>query len=178
MKKVFVGKRLWVLLFLFVPFMAFKSFDWITTSIDERVTVDFPTLPEKQDADGNPVFSAGDDSTKYIVVAFDFGKYGADSTMMAAELDKPEMMEQVKTGIMGELKGATLVSEKDTLTHGHRTFEFVFDIKSPDNPLESGRMHSKTIFVAAKMYSLSFVEKKGASLEAERKRFFNSVKIK
>lgn len=177
MKKVFVGKRLWILLFVFVPFMAFKSFDWITASIDDRVSVDFPATPEKQDMDGNAVLTANGDKSKYVAVLFDFSKFGADSAMMAAELDKPGMMEQVKTGIMGELKGSTLVSEKDTVTNGYRTFEFIFDMPESDS-LGLNRMHSKTVFVAAKMYSLSFVESKETPNEADRKRFFNSLKIK
>ncbi|HEX2630224.1 MAG TPA: hypothetical protein VHM26_14455 [Chitinophagaceae bacterium] len=177
MKKVFVGKRLWIVLFVFLPFMAFISFDWVTTSIDERASVDFPAAPDKQDVQGNAVLTANGDKSKYVAVAFDFGKFGADSAMMAAELDKPEMMDQVKNGIMGELKGSTLVSEKDTLTNGYRTFEFIFDIPESDS-VGLNRMHSKTVFVAAKMYSLSFIEDKDAPKEADRRKFFNSLKIK
>jgi hypothetical protein len=168
-------KILW--LGLILPFLAFVSFDWITTQLDDRVSVDFPATPTKQDAAGNAVYTATDGKSKYVAVEFDFSKFGADSAMMAAELDKPEMIGQVKSGIMSELKGSTLVSEKDTLTSGYRTFDLVLDL-APDSAGVVQRMYSKTVFVAAKMYSLSFVEKKDAPMEGDKVKFFNSLKIK
>lgn len=177
MKKVLVSKRLWIVLLVSLPFLAFVNFDWVTTSIDERTSVDFPSAPQKEEVQGNVVLTADGDKSKYIAVLFDFGALGADSAMVAAELEKPAMMEEVKSGMMGQLKGATAVSEKDTFTNGYRTFEFIFDMPVSDS-LGLNRMHAKTIFVAAKMYSLSFIESKDAPKEADRKRFFNSIKIK
>ena len=44
------------LFWLILPLMAFTGFDWVTVSIDERVSMDFPFKPEQTEMSGNAVW--------------------------------------------------------------------------------------------------------------------------
>jgi hypothetical protein len=46
------------LFWLILPLMAFTGIEWVTFSIDERVSIDFPMKPKQSESSGNPVWIA------------------------------------------------------------------------------------------------------------------------
>jgi hypothetical protein len=176
MKKTIWGKGL--LIALFLPFVAFTTFDWLTVSLDEKVSVDFPSEPEKNEMSGNPVWVANPNAdSRCMTMVLDFEKFGMDAEMVKAEMGKPESFEGFKTGILSQMKGATIVEEKSTTIQGYTAFEFIVDMPAKDTA-GLGTMYNKNIFVGSKMYNLSFFEKKDKPQEENRNKFFNSLKIK
>jgi hypothetical protein len=158
--------------------MAFTSFEWVTVSIDERVSVDFPVQPEQSEMSGNPVWTAdANNNARCMTMTVDFKNYGMDSVQLAAEMAKPEAYGDFKGGVLGQIEGSSIITEKNTSTLGYKTFEFVIDMGKKDTS-SLNIMHNKNIFVGAKMYTLTFLEKNGKPQDKERNQFFNSLKIK
>ncbi|HEU0109228.1 MAG TPA: hypothetical protein VFQ73_00065 [Flavisolibacter sp.] len=164
-----------VFAFLLIPFLSFVTADWITTKIDERTSIEFPTETESKDLNGNTMWlNQISEDARCMVMVMDFAKMGADSATLAEEMNRPESYEQFKQGVVGEIEGASLISEKNTHWKGYKTFEFLIDMGKTETGLN--RMYSKSIFIGTKMYSLSFFEKNTKPQPALRNKFFNSFK--
>jgi len=170
-------RKLWLSLLL-VPMFAFVTTDWVSVQLNNRVSVSFPTQPDEKEMSGNQVWvqDAGSDA-RCMVMMMDFNKFGMDSTMLSAEMQKEESFEQFQEGIIGQIEGAKLISRKKTTTNGYLTFEYVIDMgKTDEGALNI--MYNKNVFVGAMMYSLSFYEKNKKPQAEVRNKFFNSLKIK
>jgi len=167
-----------LLFWLILPLMAFASIDWVTVSIDKKVSIDFPVKPEQSEMSGNPVWTADVNSdSRCMAMIIDFKNFGMDSAQVAAEMGKPEAYEDFKNGVLGQMQGSSLISEKTTTTLGYKTFEFVINMGKKDTS-SLNIMHNKNIFVGAKLYAMNFFEKNGKPQDQMRNQYFRSVKIK
>jgi hypothetical protein len=156
--------------------MAFSVADWFSVKLDERVSVSFPGEPMMKDSGGNPMWvHEGDSISRYMALVIDFEKLGMDSAMLASEMGKPETFEQFKNGVLSQMSGASLISEKQSVTEGRHMYEYVFDMGKKDSN-EFNIMHNRNIFIGSKMYSLSFFEKTNKPQEDLRNKFFTSLK--
>lgn len=169
-------RKSWIALFL-LPLLAFSIADWVSLKLDNRVSVSFPSNPEERDSGGNPIWiaDAGGDA-RCMALLVDYKKYGLDSAALTAEMEKESALEEFKVSMMREIEGGKLISEKSTTTKGKLTFEFVVDMGKEDSNAYN-IMYSKTIFIGAKMYSLSFYEKSNKPQVELRKKFFSSFAI-
>jgi hypothetical protein len=176
MKKLFMRKQL--LAFLLVPIFAFATAEWITVKLDDRASISFPSQPETKDAGGNTIWSQDIDTTaRCMALTLDFVKFGLDSAMLAGQLQTDGFSEQFKGGILGQIPGASLVSEKSTTWNGRPVIEYVISKDSTgNNPYDM--MYNRNIFAGTKMYSLSFFEKKSKPQEALRNKFLSSFSLK
>lgn len=162
---------------LLLPFFAFIASDWITVRLDERVTVSFPAKPEEKDMQGNAVWVQDvDQGARCMAMIVDFSKFGMDSAGLAAEMDKPESFDNFRQGVLGQIAGSTLISEKKGTVNGKIYFEYVIDMGKRDQPDALNIMYSRNIFAGSKMYTLSFFEKTNLPREQERKQFLTSFK--
>ena len=100
-----------------------------------------------------------------------------DSAQLAAEMGKPAFYEDFKNGVLGQIAGATIVSEKRTTTLGYKTFEYVIDGGKKDTS-SLNIMHNRNIFVGAKLYTMNFFEKNSKPQDKTRNQFFGSFKVK
>lgn len=166
------------LAFLLLPLFAFVTADWVKVDLDNRVSINFPSAPKQMDSGGNPMWVQDvDKNSRCMAVIIDFNNYGLDSISLAAEMEKEEALEQFKTGMLGQIPGATIISENITTTQGKKTFELLIDMGAKDTS-QLNRMYSKSIIAGTKMYSLSFFEKENAPQKEMREKYFNSIKIK
>lgn len=162
---------------LFLPMLAFVSADWVTTKLDDRASIDFPAQIESQDLGGNPMWLHQiNNEARCMVMIMDFSKMGMDSATLADEMAKPESFAQFREGVVGEIAGSSVLSEKNTSFNGHKAFEFLIDMGKDSSKLN--RMYNKNIFIGTKMYSISFFEKEGKPQAELRNKFFNSFKAK
>jgi hypothetical protein len=165
------------LLLLFVPLLAFATIDWVIVKLDSRVSVSFPIKPEEKDMSGNPVWVAdANKDSRCMVMVIDFQKFGMDSVALAAEMEKEEAFDQFKDGILGQIEGSSLISEKKTTVAGKTSFEYIIDMGKKDTAALN-KMYNKNVFIGNKMYSLSFYEKEGKPQDALRDKFFASFKL-
>lgn len=166
------------LFFLFLlPLAAFSVLDWSTVKLDGRVSIDFPEAPEQKEMSGNPVWVCdAEGGTRCMAMIVDFTKFGMDSAMVAQEMGKPESFSDFKNGVLGQIEGSSLISEKNTTVKGYRCFDYVIDMGKKDTAALN-IMHNKNIFVGAKMYSFSYYEKNGKPVDAVKNKFFNSFKV-
>ena len=166
------------LFWLILPLMAFTSFEWVTVSIDNRVSIDFPVKPEQKEMSGNPVWTSDANSnSRCMAMIIDFKNFGMDSAQVAAEMSKPEAYEDFKNGVLGQIEGSSIISEKITTTSGYKTFEYIINMGKKDTS-SLNIMHNKNIFVGAKLYTMNFLEKNGKPQEQMRNQYFRSIKIK
>jgi hypothetical protein len=126
---------------------------------------------------GNPVWVADvNDDSRCMVMTFDFGKQGLDSAAVANEMEREGAFEEFREGVLGQIEGAYIVSERKTKFNGYTTFEYVINMgKSDEGALNI--MYNKNIFVNSVMYSLSFYEKNNKPQEEARRSFFSSVTV-
>ena len=126
---------------------------------------------------GNLVWVAEANSdARCMAMVVDFAKFGMDSAMLAKEMLSPEAFGNFREGILGEIPGARLISEKNTKLQGKTSFEYVIDMGRKDTSALN-IMYSKSVFIGAKMYSISFYEKAAKPQKALRNKFFQSVRI-
>lgn len=165
---------LWVLL----PLMAFTSIEWITVSLDQRASIDFPIAPTEKEMSGNPTWIADvSNDARCMAMTLDFKNFGLDSAQLAAEMASPKFYDDFKGGVLGQMPGSTLISEKKGTIQGYKTAEYVINMgKTDTNSLNV--MHNKNIFVGSRMYTLNFFEKNGKPQDKARNQFFNSFKVK
>lgn len=161
-----------------LPFLAFVAADWITVKIDNRVTVSFPATPEEKEMSGNQVWVQDvDKDGRCMAMLLDFSKFGMDSATLASEMSKDASFDDFRQGILGQIEGSTLISEKKTKVQGKLCFEYVINMGKDGQADALNIMYSKNIFVGNKMYTLSFYEKNNKPREADRTRFFNSFRL-
>jgi hypothetical protein len=166
----------WIVLLL-LPVLAFTVSDWKTVKVDDRVSVDFPTEPEQKEMSGNAVWVADvETGSRCMVMVLDFEKFGLDSAKLSEEMQKPEALEDFRNGVLGQIQGATLISEKASTVLGHKAFDFVIDMGKEDTAVLN-KMYNKNIFIGSKMYSMSFYEKDSHPEDALRAKFFGSFKL-
>lgn len=171
MKKQFF---VWLLL----PLMAFTSIEWVTVSIDKKVSLDFPMKPVQSESGGNPMWTADVNSdSRCMALIIDFKNFGMDSAQVAAEMIKPEFYTDFKGGVLGQIEGASMISEKITTFLGYKTFDYVINMNKKDEGALN-IMYNKNIFVGDKLYSINFFEKNGKPQDQLREQFYSSVKIK
>ena len=170
-------RKLWSVLLL-LPLLAFVTADWVNVQLNSRVSVSFPVKPDEKEMSGNAVWVADANAdSRCMAMVLDFEKFGMDSAALAAEMGKETSFEQFKEGILGQIVGASLISEKKTTTNGYMTFEYVIDMGKTDTSALN-LMYNKNIFIGSKMYSLSFYEKTLKRQPEARTKFFNSFKVK
>ena len=164
--------------FLFLPLFSFITADWITIKLDDRASIDFPSATEAKDMNGNPIWVQEiSKDARCMAMVLDFGQMGLDSAALADEMEKPEAFEQFKGGVVGQLAGASVISEKNTTINGRKVFEYLIDMGKKDSSALN-RMYNRNIFIGAKMYTLSFFEKNEKPQAELRNKFFNSFKVK
>jgi hypothetical protein len=170
-------KKLLIVL-LVLPFFAFVAADWVAVKLDERVTVSFAAMPEIKDVAGNSVWVQDiDKGARCMVMVVDFEKFGSDSAGIAAEMAKEEAFVEFRKAVLGQIEGGTLIAETKSAISGKTYFEYVIDLGKGGQPDVLNVLHSRNIFVGAKMYTLSFYEKNGLPREVERDKFFSSFKL-
>jgi hypothetical protein len=126
---------------------------------------------------GNKVWvaNAGPDA-RCMVMLLDFTKLGMDSAMVAQEMARPQSLKDFGQGILGQIEGSSIVTEKTGKIAGKLTYEYVIDMGKIDTAAFNV-MHNKNVFVGHNMYSLSFYEKNGKPQVALRNKFFNSFRL-
>jgi hypothetical protein len=162
---------------LVLPFFAFMAADWISVALDERVAVDFPAQPELKDMSGNKVWVQDvDKDSRCMAMIVDFKSYGMDSAKLAEEMSKEQSFADFRQGVLGQIAGATLISEKKSTINGKIYFEYVINMNKEGDAFNI--MYSRNIFAGTKMYTLSFYEKNNLPREQERNKFFTSFKMR
>lgn len=166
------------LVFLLLPLFAFVTIDWVTIDLDNRFSINFPSKPDQKDLGGNPMWVQEiGTNARCMAIVIDFSNYGLDSAGLAAEMGRDEAMDQFKTGILGQIPGATVTAERITTTQGKKTFELEIDMGNKDTT-QLNKMHSKSIIAGTKMYTVSFYEKKNLPQTEMKEKFFNSIKVR
>ncbi|TMI95580.1 MAG: hypothetical protein E6H08_06465 [Bacteroidetes bacterium] len=166
------------LFLLILPLMAFASIDWVRVSIDKGVSIDFPVKPKESEMSGNPVWTADANSdSRCMAMMIDFKNLGLDSAQLATEMQEPGFYDDFKKGVLGQIEGSSIISEKITATSGYRTFEYVIDGGKKDTS-SWNIMYNKNIFVGAKLYTMNFFEKNGKPQDKVRDQYFRSIRIK
>jgi hypothetical protein len=167
-----------LLILAFLPLVAFVTADWIAVKLDDRVSVNFPSVPQQNEKSGNTIWMAdGNDASRCMAMVMDFSQYGLDSAGLASEMGKPESFEQFRDGVVGQIEGSSVISEKNTFINGRKVFEFLIDMGKADSSAFN-KMYNRNYFIGTKMYSLSFFEKNDKPQPELRNKFFNSFKAK
>lgn len=169
-------KRGWLVLLL--PVMGFVLHDWVRVKIDEHVSVEFPSQPEKKNMLGNIIWSQNVDSnSRCMAASADFADYGMDSTVLAMQYTRDSFMILIRDHVMSQVKGCKIISQYRIQVDDHLAYEFAFEKLHPDSSFTFKKFYNRDILVGTKMYTLSFYEKPNTEDKASRERFFHSFKV-
>lgn len=169
-------KKSWLLLLF--PIMAFALPDWIRVKIDEHVSIEFPSQPQKQNVLGNIIWLQNVDSnSRCMAASADFADYGMDSTVLAMQYAKDSFMMMIRDHVMSQVKGCRVISQYRIQVDDHLAYEFAFEKPQPDSSFIFKKFYTRDILAGTKMYTLSFYEKPNTDDKASRERFFHSFRI-
>lgn len=163
-----------------IPILLFLSiflgiFAWETVKIDEQVSIAFPEKPQKTLIEGRQAWIANVDSAARVMIMItDFGKMGIDAKSLAELLKKKKTYEDFKNGVLLS-SGGTALKDSIATFKAKPAYFLKVDMKSGKENLNLS--HTLNVFVGTKMYSLMFLEKYETKHDAERLKFWNSLKI-
>jgi len=166
-----------LLLLVFLPLVAFTTFEWVTVKLDDHVSVVFPAQPVQQESAGNPLWMAVPDTNAlFMSMVVDMEKLGVDSATLAPLLDQLEFYEQYREGAAGKFGETKLVYDTMYKKNGYHVNEFKLRKESTDLSFPYWNITIRSIFIGAKVYAFSYLEKNDR--QEGMQRFFNSVQVK
>lgn len=114
-------------------------------------------------------------AAKVMVTVTDFAKMGVDAKALAELLKKKKTYSDLKNGFLLGVDGAVAVKDSIATFKGKPAYYLNMDMKGGKEDLNQTQIVN--VFVGSRMYSLMFMEKYGTRHEAERLKFWNSLKI-
>jgi hypothetical protein len=166
-----------LLLILPIVCMSFIMQDWVTVSLDEKVSLAFPVKPEEVASDGSHVWNATDEAgSKYLAVVVDFAAFGIDSATLAKQLQGTAFYKGFASSMLDKFEGATIVSEEITKLSGWPAYKM--EVQLPGKSGAATKLYGLNVFIGTKVYSSSFYEAEGPPQQANRAKFFNSLTVK
>ena len=169
-------KKILLILAAFV-LVSFTGADWVRTSLDQRASVLFPKKTEAQAVGNNQMWQQEVDSTeRCMALIIDFGQFGMDSAGVAAEMGKDENFDQFSESMIGQMEGATILAKDKVTENGRMVFKYTIDVSGMKG-MPFKRMFSRNVFVAEKLYSLSYYTE-GTEATPNTSKFLNSLEVK
>lgn len=164
-----------ITILLFVPFLLLV-FAWEQVKIDQKVSIAFPQKPEKNIIEGKVTWVAElDSAAKVMVIVTDFAKMGVDAKGLALLLKNKKTYSDLKNGFLLGADGAVAGKDSIATFKGRPAYYLKMDMKGSKEDFNQTQLMN--VFVGSKMYSLFFMEKYGAQHEADKLKFWNSLKI-
>jgi hypothetical protein len=165
-----------ILFLLFSPALFVFILPWERVKLDENVSISFPSKPEKSKMDGKDFWLAALDSTSQCMVLItDYNKLGVDATTLTERLKLKETYQTIKSGMLRGSPGAVILSDSINTFKGKPAYILKMDLKGEKEDFNIA--YVLNVFIDAKMYSLMFMETYQNSHEADKSKFWNSLKI-
>lgn len=148
-----------------------------TVDISSKVKVTFPSKAEKKPGklDAMSIYATEAVNGKsYIGMSLDMSAMGVTSDIVTAM--GPMLFEQMKGGMMGELKGAKITKEETTTFKGKSALYLEIDgSESNDTKIKGQKVCMFIFFIDATMHQVGVYGKKPT--KEDDKEFFDSVVI-
>ncbi len=167
-----------VLILLILPLFAFIKADWFSQAIDSKASISFPGKPEKAVQPNGDTWTFTSELTTCSVAIIDMKALGMDSAAVKEMLADPKSLLEFRNGLLGEMKGSTLIGEAESKLGGYPSYEFTVDRSSSKADADKLILYNKNVFVGDKIYGLYYYERKARLQESDRIQFFNSFKVK
>lgn len=168
-------KKLTYLLFLFNGLMisAQAQTDWITKKLDEKLSVKFPSEPEKSTKNGAETYIVKTkDSVKYAAVLLDLNASGKlDSATLAKVKDNQQFANQLLNGIASQKPNYTF----DDVKIGNWKSYTSYDFSGLDKETKA-QLTVKLILIGTKIYSFSCLLPKESPTQTNEL-FFGSIEL-
>lgn len=167
------------LLLILFPLFSFQTTEWLRVQIDEKVSVEFPSEPQKKELQGRTMWLQDvNDQSRCMIMPIDLGPFGLDSTYIATHYDEAEFLTSLESGMVNEMPGCKIIDRKRITSNGFNGFEFIIEKEKPDESFVFKYIRIHFLFVGSMAYPLYFYEKENANAEADRNRFFDSFSVK
>lgn len=143
----------YLLLFvLLLPLAVSAQTGWVTTKLDDRLSVKFPVEPQKTVKNGfNVYIYRAPDSLAYSATVIDFMVVAnKDSAALAPVKDNPQFAEQLKMGMASSKPNYAFGDIKIGQWGTYTTYSVLATEKTNNNTLLM-----KMILIGSKMYSMS-----------------------
>lgn len=169
MKKIFVLLLLPLLSFSFIA-------DWQPVKIGDRVTVKFPKEPKFEKISDKLKWASSFDANSICEATLtdlrEYGIKGPDD--IAKNFSSQEQMQGFGIGLLSKIPGGKAISQKNTLFNGHRSYEYIIEVKK-DGVIDR-YIYIKSLFVGTDLISFHFIQKE-KERSKNNQRFFSSIKV-
>jgi len=146
-------KNLYLLLFVLILSAAAKAqTNWVTTKLDERISVKFPVEPQKTTNNGVDVYTARmSDSLGYSATVIDYNVIAhLDSAAIAPMKDMQQFADQIRIGLASKKVNYTFGAVTMGKWKGYTTYSMTAIENTNKNTLLV-----QMILIGSRMYSLS-----------------------
>jgi len=165
-----------LLFLLFSPALFSSILPWEQVKLDENASISFPSKPDKTIFEGKQVWIASVDSTaQCMAMITDLKKMGLDANTLAERLKRKETYQTIKGGMLRGSPGAIALSESITTFKGKPAYILKLDLKGEKEDFNIA--YILTVYVNVKMYTFTFMEKYQNPHEADKNKFWNSLKL-
>jgi hypothetical protein len=143
---------------------------WITYKIDSKLSIKMPSEPTKQT--DYSVYARDADTTIYVVATIDMYKAEKlDSAQIATQAPTQEFADNFRTGMLSQMKGATLDPVKISKWKGYTCY--TIDGEYGGNKL---KLYSFMVLAGVNVYSLMVIMPDSHSPK-KKDDFFNSLTL-
>ncbi|RYF25430.1 MAG: hypothetical protein EOO42_03795, partial [Flavobacteriales bacterium] len=146
-------KHIFLLLVALCTTMAsYAQSGWVTTKVDERISVKFPEEPTKSNKKGSETFIVkAKDSVQYSATIIDFTVIAnLDSVALAPMKDMPQFADQLVAGIASQKPNYEFGEVKIGKWKGHTSYTF-----SGVDKTNKAQTSIEMILIGNKMYTLT-----------------------
>lgn len=171
-----------ILLFTFLLLSGIYVRAQFNVQLNTETSVTFPVTAEQGNAENSAYWVARltKDSTEIRMMAMvlDGRKFDLDAKTIAANYDKPEFIDALVGGMLGNRQGIN-VKSREKITKGKaKGYDIYMENETPDEDYPHTKIYTRFLFSGALVYMLGVYTTEGIDATAEKNHFFNSITIK
>lgn len=158
---------------LVFPLLCFAQKNWVMLKIDERISVSFPSAPEKSTKNGNDVYIDREaDSILYSAAMIDLKPFaGLDSVKLATIKDTQGFADQFMKGIASQKTNYDFGKTTIGKWKGWTTYQ-----TSATDKTGKGTLYTYMIIIGSRVYTFSCRVPDKLAIK-DKDQFFDSVQL-
>ncbi len=151
-----------------------------TARLDERASVVFPAKPQAMDGMVSQIqYSTLDKENKItaMTTAIDAGQFGVDSATLAANYNNQLFVEMITQSVLGQYPGVQVVAKRKIAQDAFMGYDISLANETPSGSVPYSTIYTRILFAGTKVYALTVLALKDADAQADRDKFYRSLKI-
>lgn len=171
-----------MLLFTFLLLSGICTRAQFNVQLNTEASVTFPVTAEQGNAESSAYWVAQliKDSTEIRMMAMvlDGREFDLDAKTIAANYDKPEFIDALVGGMLGNRQGINVKSRTKIVKGKAKGYDIYMENETPDDEYPHTKIYTRFLFSGTMVYMLGVYTMDGVDATAEKNKFFNSFTTK